>query len=126
MTFLPDIDRDYLTAKGLIFEEVEEGAMKGLIIRNWRLPDGRFDAAEADVLLQLPPGYPDVPPDMFYVLPWVKVRATGQYPKAADQPLMFAGQRWQRWSRHNPEWRPGVDGIRTMLQRVEHALRVAA
>jgi len=45
---------------------------------------------------------------------------------AANVAQSFAGQNWQRWSRHNSEWRPGIDGIWTMLKRVEDALERAA
>jgi hypothetical protein len=35
------------------------------------------------------------------------------------------GHNWQRWSRHNNSWRPGVDGLHTMIKRIEHALAKA-
>lgn len=122
MIFLPDKDREYLTLKNIPFEEVENGGMKAVILKAWQLPVGRFDHETADVLIQLPPGYPDVAPDMFYLLPWVKSASTKQFPPKADQPFNFAGQQWQRWSRHNTEWRPGIDGIWTMIKRIEYAL----
>lgn len=122
MSFLPAPDREYLTSKDIPFEEIEDGGKKAVILKEWQLPTGRFDEQAADVLIQLPPGYADVSPDMFYLLPWVKSASTNQYPPKADQPLNFAGRKWQRWSRHNNDWRPGVDGIWTMIKRVEHAL----
>lgn len=126
MSFLPPKDREYLESKGFVYEEHDEGGQKALIFRARKLPEGRFDATQADVLIQLPSGYPDVGPDMFYLFPWVKLADGNSYPKAADQSLDFAGQTWQRWSRHCDDWRHGVDGIWTMLKRVEHALQVAA
>ena len=126
MGFLPPEDHRYLTDKGITFEEVEDGAQKGIILRNHTLPTGRFDALAADILILLPSGYSDVPPDMFHTMPWIKLMPDGRYPKAADQPVPFAGQQWQRWSRHNNEWRAGVDGIWTMLKRIDNALAVAA
>jgi hypothetical protein len=50
----------------------------------------------------------------------------GAFPKAADQPFAFEGRNWQRWSRHQDQWRPGVDGIWTMLRRIDAALEAAA
>lgn len=126
MSFLPAADRAYLAEKGIAYEEKQDGAVKGVILKGRRLPDGRFDSAAADILIQLPPGYPDVAPDMFYLLPWVKLRQGGRYPNAANVAQSFAGQSWQRWSRHNSEWRPGIDGIWTMIKRVEDALEKAA
>lgn len=126
MSFLPKADRDYLEAKKIAFEEVENSGNKGVILKKRPLPGGRYDADAADVLILLPAGYPDIAPDMFYLLPWVKLVSANKYPNAADQPVDFAGKRWQRWSRHNTDWRPGTDGIWTMLKRIEDALEKAA
>ena len=126
MSFLPSGDRQYLENRGLLFEEVMDGNQKGVIIRGFQLPPGRFDIGQADILILLPPGYPDVPPDMFYLMPWVRLVQGARYPRAADQPFKFNSQTWQRWSRHSNEWRPGMDGMWTMLKRVEYALEVAA
>ena len=126
MGFLPEEDLDYLNNKGFVFEEKEDGNKKGIIIRNWRLPEGLFDAEIVDVLIIIPAGYPDLRPDMFHLVPWIKLKNGNKYPNAADQAVTFEGQDWQRWSRHCDDWRPGIDGIWTMLKRVEHALLVAA
>ncbi|MYA59389.1 MAG: hypothetical protein F4X40_02370 [Chloroflexi bacterium] len=125
MSFLPQRDREYLEGKGIVFEEHEDGGQKGVILKARPLPDGRFDATAVDILILLPSGYPDAAPDMFYLLPWVKLANGNRYPRQADQPLDFNGQRWQRWSRHSNDWRPGADGIWTMLKRIEHAIEIA-
>jgi hypothetical protein len=126
MVFLPAVDVAYLETKGIVYDEVVEGAQKAVILKSYGLPAARFDACKADILILLPPGYPDVAPDMFYLLPWVRLAVVNRYPKAADQPFAFRGQSWQRWSRHNTEWRPGVDGISTMIKRIDAALSAAA
>ena len=54
------------------------------------------------------------------------LRQGGRYRNAANVAQSFAGQSWQRWSRHNSEWRPGIDGIWTMIKRVDDALEKAA
>ena len=125
MAILPLKDRRYLTERGIQFEEVD-GPPKALVLQGYELPPQRFDAANADVLILLPAAYPDCAPDMFYAVPWLKLVGSNSYPKAADQPMDFGGKSWQRWSRHNDAWRPGVDGIWTMLKRVDTALEVAA
>lgn len=126
MSFLPAKDREYLESKSIEYEEHEEGGHKGVILKARPLPAGRFDTEKADILILLPSGYPDAAPDMFYLSPWVKLTNGGRYPRKADQPFKFKDQSWQRWSRHNREWRPGADGIRTMLKRVDFALQEAA
>ena len=126
MDFLPSRCRRYLVDRSIAFQEIDDGAQKGVVLSGMSLPAGRFDAPSADILILLPAGYPDNPPDMFYAKPWLKLSSSRSYPKAADRSFNFAGQSWQRWSRHNNSWRPGVDGIWTMLKRVETALAEAA
>lgn len=125
MAILPSKDRRYLSSRALAFEEVVAASTNALVLTQFVLPLGRYDHASASVLIILPPGYPDLPPDMFYVNPWIKLVATQQYARCADQAHEFNGVRWQRWSRHNNEWRRGVDGIWTMIKRVEHAFAEA-
>ncbi|MBX3491821.1 MAG: hypothetical protein KF899_02605 [Parvibaculum sp.] len=109
----------------MAFEEVD-GPQKAIILRAYPVPSGRFNVEKADFLIVLPNGYPDVRPDMFYALPWLKLVKGDRYPNCADQPFDFSGQRWQRWSRHQDQWRPGIDGIWTMLRRLDAALEAAA
>lgn len=125
MAFLPSKDRKYLLERELAFEEVAAGAVNGLVFPDFRLPAGLFDHEASSVLIILPGGYPDLPPDMFFLNPWIRLAATKQYARCADQPHQFNNINWQRWSRHNNEWRRGKDGIWTMLKRVEHALQEA-
>jgi hypothetical protein len=125
MAVLPLKDRHYLQKRGIAFQEIDE-PQKAVVLSNHKLPSQRFDAANADVLILLPPSYPDCAPDMFYALPWLRLVSSKNFPNAANVPLEFRGQSWQRWSRHNNDWRPGVDGIWTMIKRVETALEIAA
>ena len=125
MAVLPIRDRAYLVERGIAFEEVD-GNEKGVIFRDYVLPAGRFDQTKADILVLLPPGYPDVRPDMFFAMPCLKLRRSAQSPRAAGQAHDCQNRRWQRWSRHNDQWRPGVDGIWTMLRRIDTALEAAA
>jgi len=126
MAFLPVADAAYLKKKGVAYEEAQDGSQKAIILRSYGLPAARFDAGQADILILLPGGYPDIAPDMFYLLPWIRLKGINRYPKAADVAFPFRGQNWQRWSRHNTDWRPGIDGIWTMLKRIDAALAVAA
>ena len=122
---LPSKDQTYLSGHGYEFEVVAEGGSTGIILNAVPLPDGKFAHAVADVLILLPKGYPDCPPDMFYVAPKLTLAGTGQVPKACTVEHRFAGRVWQRWSRHNNAWRPGVDGLQTMVARVQTALAEA-
>jgi len=72
MSILPESELTYLTNKGLTFEERSEGGQHAIILKNFQLPLGRYDQQSADILVLLPPGFPDAPPDMFYIFPWLK------------------------------------------------------
>ena len=122
---LPSKDRRYLNDRGIAYREVTDGRNSGVVIRDFSLPEKKFQVMAADVLILLPSGYPDIPPDMFYVKPWLSLVPENRYPTAADQPLQFDGERWQRWSRHNQTWRQGIDGLRTVIKRVETAIAEA-
>lgn len=125
MVALPMKCRRYLLERCLAFAEMEDGGQKAIVLQGFELPAGRFDTVNADILILLPASYPDSAPDMFHTMPWVRLVASNQYPHAADQPVSFGGLSWQRWSRHNNAWRPGIDGIWTMIKRVEAAMKVA-
>lgn len=125
MAILPSRDRKYLEERAIAFEEFS-GPPKVVIFRGYPIRGSRLNQTEADILVELPGNYPDARTDMFYVLPWLTLLAGGRYPAAADQPYDFGGQRWQRWSRHAEQWRPGIDGIWTTLRRIDAALEVAA
>lgn len=123
---LPTADSEYLAANGYAYEEIQDAKRTGIVLKSLALPEGRYDAGQADVLILLPSGYPDVAPDMFYLTPWLRLVSRNAYPPQADQPFQFSGRNWQRWSRHNRQWRAGRDGIWTMIKRVEHAIGEAA
>jgi hypothetical protein len=128
MTFLPEDDHEYLTSKGLLFEEKFEGGQNGLIIRNFVLPSGKFNCEQSDLLIIIPPNYPDTHPDMWYFYPRLLLLPSDALPRATESNHNFEGKTWQRWSRHlqGGEWRAGIDGIHTYLKRVEIALANAA
>lgn len=121
---LPSFDHAFLSDHGYQFEVIQEGSSTGIILKSLDLPEGKFSATMADILVMLPAGYPDCAPDMFYASPHLTL-ANGLVPKACSAQLSYAGRVWQRWSRHNNEWRPGIDGLRTMVARIKTALAEA-
>jgi hypothetical protein len=123
---LPERDRRYLDDNGYVYDVIQDNGSTGVVLRNFTLPPGKFLQAVADTLILLPLGYPDACPDMFFMFPTVTLAATGAMPRATHGTLNFAGRSWQQWSRHSGHWRPGVDGIHTMLVRALNALQEAA
>lgn len=120
---LTDAERDALDAAGSSWR-VEDGpnGWSYIVIEGYGLPEG-FSAPNVDLLVQLHPQFPDVPPDMFWVHPRVTLTLTGAGPNATqvDEPIL--GRTWQRFSRHlqSGQWRPG-DDLRTWLAAIRRLL----
>ena len=73
---LPEVDIAFLDEQGIAHEIAVESGMTCIVIPDWPLPEG-FDRPTADLLVRLTPGYPDVPPDMWWFDPPV-LKADGQ------------------------------------------------
>lgn len=125
MVTLPKECQNHLHNRKIRFEGCVDGDRKAIVLKEFALPEGRFDVSTADILILLPDGYPDAPPDMFYTIPRLKLATSGDFPSRTDGSLEFNGHTWQQWSRHSTSWRPGVDGIWTMIKRIENALESA-
>ncbi|MGB9498697.1 MAG: E2/UBC family protein [Dissulfuribacterales bacterium] len=127
MSFLPEADQDYLSKKALHSREVVENGKKGIVFIDYILPVNKFDREKVDLLILLPNGYSDIPPDMFYIHPGIFLMPDKKLPKKTQVNISFEQKQWQRWSRHSPNnnWRPGIDGIHTYLKKIETALKTA-
>lgn len=126
MPMLPQIDQDFLRVRAPSSAVSLEKSMICVVIPSFSLPAG-FTADFADLLLRLPPGYPDVAPDMWWFAPAVR-RKDGREIPATQSVESYLGREWQRWSRHlSPgQWRPGVDSIESYLALVRKELDNAA
>ena len=67
--FLPSFDRAYLEEKLYSYKEVNDGARNGLIISDFKLPEGKYTVSCSSLMIIIPQGYSDIPPDMFYFSP---------------------------------------------------------
>jgi len=119
---LPTFDTEALERRGHQFSVVEEGGMTCVLLPEFPLPEG-FTVDKSSLLLRLNPGYPDVPPDMWWFDP--PVQRSDNVPIAAtDHSEDFLGRRWQRWSRHltPDQWRPGIDSIESFVAVINREL----
>jgi E2/UBC family protein E len=100
--------------------------MTCIVFPQWRLPPG-YDRQSSDLLLRLPAGYPDVPPDMWWFDPAVRL-SNGQVIQATEATEQHLGRSWQRWSRHfaNGQWRSGVDGLESFVALIQRELTRSA
>ena len=119
---LPAIDATYLVDRGAQHTITVEGGMICVLLPAFPVPVG-YDREQADLLLRLSPGYPDIAPDMWWFDPPVKL-INGSSPPATDVQESHFGRTWQRWSRHfnQGQWRSGVDCLETFLALIRKEL----
>lgn len=120
---LPQGDEDYLVERGMKFTVSSEANMLCVILEDFQLPLGYTDT-KSDLLLRLSPGYPDVPPDMWWFDPPLKLASGGSIP-ATEHMESHLGRTWQRWSRHfnGGQWRSGIDSLESFIALIRKDLR---
>ncbi|WP_445168712.1 E2/UBC family protein [Mycolicibacterium sp. Dal123E01] len=123
---LPDLDAQFLHRRGVAYRTFEEGPMLNVELLEFPLPAG-LNANRANVLLRLSSNYPDVAPDMWWVIPHLTT-AQGAVIAATELIETFDGRPWQRWSRHLDAgaWRPGVDSLESYFRLLHTELTAAA
>lgn len=116
-------DLDYLDRRDFTYSVTSEQNMVCVVISPYSLPAG-FDRTQADLLLRLSPGYPDISPDMWWFDPAVKL-ADGQSLPATNSIEHYLGRSWQRWSRHfNPgQWQSGIDSLESFFALINGELQ---
>jgi hypothetical protein len=114
--------------KKILYSEVVEDNKNGLIIEDFNLPEGKFNVSSIRLLIFIPSKYNDTSPDMFYCYPKVVYAVTGKEISGTSGIIEFNKISWQQWSRHlntGNDWRSGIDGIESYLQKVKHAFKIA-
>ena len=119
---LPIPDIEYLTERRLNYTATGEGGMTCVVLPGFQVPDG-YDRRNADLLLRLSPGYPDVPPDMWWFDPPVRL-PDGTSAPATESVEHYLGRSWQRWSRHFApgQWHSGADCLESFLALIRKEL----
>lgn len=123
---LPADDLKHLAERGIAYQIAFEANMTCVVFPRFALPPG-YDRSESDLLLRLPAGYPDVPPDMWWFDPPVLLPG-GRSVQATECTERYLDRSWQRWSRHfnQGQWRSGLDCLETFLALVRKELQRCA
>jgi hypothetical protein len=100
--------------------------MTCVLFPTYKLPSG-YDRQASDLLLRLNPGFPDVPPDMWWFNPAIRL-ADGRAVPATEVTEHHLGRTWQRWSRHfnAGQWRSGIDSLESFLALIRRELERCA
>jgi E2/UBC family protein E len=88
-----------------------------LVVPDYQLPDG-YTPDVSQLLIKLPPLFPDAAPDMFWVNPHIRTSSDGVPQGTSTESLL--GESWQRFSWHlSPgAWRPGISTLRDFMRCV--------
>jgi hypothetical protein len=123
---LPQSDITCLAERGIQYSISMEANMTCVVFPGYKLPTG-YNVAAADLLLRLQPGFPDVPPDMWWFNPAIR-RADGRVVQATEVTERHLGKEWQRWSRHfnAGQWRSGIDSLESFLALIRRELETSA
>ena len=109
-----DLDAVGISA-GRATVHTEPGGWSFLVISDYPLPAG-YQPNRVQLLVKLPPTFPDAAPDMFWVHPEVKA-PTGTLPRGASTERLL-DRDWQRFSWHLAAgaWTPGISTLRDYLR----------
>jgi len=123
---LPQPDVTCLAERGIEYTVSAEANMTCVLFPAYKLPSG-YDHAASDLLLLLNPGFPDVPPDMWWFNPAIRL-ADGRVVPATEVNENHLGRIWQRWSRHfnAGQWRSGIDSLESFLALIRRELERCA
>ena len=112
------------------YERIDHGPeLEWVRFRDFPLPPG-WDRESTDVLVLIPPGYPETPPDNFYVPDGLRVESgadPGNYSEGTD----LLGESWGQFSYHADEsWAPTPnlwdgDSLLTFMVAIERRLKEA-
>ena len=123
---LDPVSAEHLKHLGTDCEVVDGDGCTWVVLKRQRLPEG-YNSETADVLIQLPDGFPDAAPDMFWTDPILTVGNGSSRPPQTGENKCHLGRKWQRWSRHiRGHWRPGIDNIRSYVAYIHRCLAEAA
>lgn len=130
MALLLDSDYEQLREAGLAFDE--DAAQRFFVFLGIKPQNGQYNVPACDVLVVIPPNYPQAGNDMFWTYPRLH-RSDGRPIPAVLDPgggdnRFWKGREFCRWSRHwDPSslggWRPGKDDIMSIFRRIEWALK---
>lgn len=123
---LPQADIVCLTERGIEYSVSSEANMTCIVFPSYGLPCG-YDRPASDLLVRLNPGFPDVPPDMWWFNPAIRL-ANGRVVQATEVMERHLGRDWQRWSRHfnAGQWRSGIDSLESFLALIRRELERCA
>lgn len=130
MPLLLDAEYEALRGAGFVFDE--DAGQRFFVFLGFELQAQQYTVPACDILVVIPPNYPQAGNDMFWTYPRLQ-RTDGRPIPATMDPgggdsRIWKGNEFCRWSRHwdasSPSaWRPGKDDIMSIYRRIDWALK---
>lgn len=108
------------------YPQIEHGPdIDWILFRAFTLPAG-WNRESTDLLVLIPPGYPETPPDNFYVQNGLRTES-GAVPGNFGEHQEVLDKSWAQFSYHAADWSPGPDphdgdSLLTFMVAVERRL----
>jgi len=118
-------DEEFLKTKGVEWEVIPDGAGACIVIKDFAINAAKYDREKVQLMVCIPLGYNNAKLDNFYVDPPLRLRGTNGYPPQAEVMESHAGREWQRFSRHFPAWRAGIDTLSSFWPHILRELQAA-
>ncbi len=126
MPLLLDSDYVELEERGISF--VEDEPRRLLILKDFELPQSVYRQERCDVLIVVPANYNQTGNDMLWTFPMLEMASGAPIPATCgpeSDSRAFDNKVFCRWSRHWHSgagvWKPGVDNVTTILNRITWA-----
>ena len=91
---------------------------KCLVIKDYHLNEVIWNKKTTDILLLIPPLYPNAKLDMFWVDQDL-LYSDNSVPQSADVIETYLGGNWRRFSRHITDWNPARDSLISFMDNID-------
>lgn len=126
--YLPDEDSQFLDNLGLVWEAIQDGNARGVVLYDFLMPVP-FRPDALNMKFNIPLDYTGgAALDMFFTDQHV-TRSDGKGIERLTESNVFDNKKWWQWSRHYPKntkWRPGINSLATHISYVQHILNQEA
>lgn len=126
--YLPDEDTQFLDNLGLVWEAIQDGNARGVVLYDFLMPVP-FRPDSLNMKFNIPLDYTSgAALDMFFTDQHV-TRFDGKGIERLTESNVFNNKKWWQWSRHYPKntkWRPGINSLATHISYVQHILNQEA
>ena len=126
--YLPDEDTQFLDNLGLVWEAIQDGNARGVVLYDFLMPVP-FRPDSLNMKFNIPLDYTGGAALDMFVTDRHVTRSDGKGIERLTESHVFDNKKWWQWSRHYPKstkWRSGINSLATHISYVQHILNQEA